>query len=99
MSGQEFLDWLKVLLPVAGPLVALAFAIVQYSGNFVTGKAQLAVSGATGLLLGFFASVAFFGFPQTVLDWFLAVVFGLVVFGGATGTYEGVKHAAKKSRE
>lgn len=97
MTGKQFLEWLGLALPVIGALVPFAIALVQFAGKLgLTGKWQLAASGVIGIALGFFASVAFFGFPHSVLDWFLAVVFGLLVFGGATGTYEAVKHAAGK---
>lgn len=97
MTGKEFLDWLGTALPVAGAIVPLAIAMVQWAGKLgLSGVYQMAASGIIGLALGFFASVAFFGFPVTALDWFLALILGLVVFGGATGTYEAIKHATNK---
>lgn len=97
MTGKEFLDWLGTAIPVAGAIVPLAMGLVQWAGNLgVSGYWQTVASGIIGLALGFFASVAFFGFPVTPLDWFLALILGLVVFGGATGTYEAIRHAKSK---
>lgn len=100
MSGQEFLDWLKLSLPVAGTLVPLALAVVEYAGKLgAAGKVQLAISGLVGLVLGAFAQVALFGVPDGILGWFLILVFSLMVAGGATGTYEAIKHAVVKGSE
>ena len=96
----DFAGWLKVALPVAGMLVPLNMAVVQGAGKMgLSGKAQLIAAGVSGLVMGIAASLAFFGVPADFLGWFLAVIFGLMVFGGSVGTYEAIKHAAAKSAE
>ena len=93
-------DWIKYSLPVAGTIVPLAMAVVQFAGMLgAGGKLQLAISGAVGLILGAFAQIAFFGMPDTILAWFLVLIFSLMIAGGATGTYEAFKHAATKAQE
>ena len=100
MNGFDFGAWLQVALPVAGMLVPLNMALVQASEKFgAAGKVQLAISGIGGLVLGGLASLAFFGIPGDLLGWFLMVIFGMIVAGGSTGTYEAIKHAAIKARE
>lgn len=95
----DFAAWLQVVLPVATLLAGLNFSVVQFAGKFVEGKAQLAVSGVSGLVLGFVAGLAFFGVPSDLLGWFLNVIFGALVFGISTGTYEGIKHASAKGNQ
>ncbi len=94
----DFAGWLQVVLPVSALLAGVNFAAVQGLGKVgLTGKYQLIGAGVTGLLLGIAGSIAFFGMPVDFLGWFLAVVFGLVVFGESVGTYEAIKHAASKA--
>lgn len=93
----DFGEWLQVALPVSGMLVPINMALVQFLGKFVSGNAQLAAGGISGLILGIAASFAFWGLPSDFLGWFLAVVFGLIVFGASVGTYEAVKHAASNA--
>ncbi len=94
----DFAEWLQVVLPVSALLAGVNFAAVQGLGKVgLTGKYQLIGAGVTGLLLGIAGSIAFFGMPADFLGWFLAVVFGLIVFGESVGTYEAIKHAASKA--
>jgi drug/metabolite transporter (DMT)-like permease len=94
----DFAGWLQVVLPVGALLSGLNLATVQGLGKMgVSGTTQLIGAGVTGLILGFASSIAFFGMPASFLEWFLAVVFGLIVYGGSVGTYEAVKHAASKA--
>ena len=96
----DFAGWLQVALPVGALLSGLNLAAVQGLGRMgLTGKAQLIGAGVTGLALGITGSIAFFGLPTDFQGWFLAVVFGLIVFGGSVGTYEAVKHAAARAQE
>lgn len=93
----DFAGWLQVAIPVAALLTPINIAAVQGLGKLgLSGKAQLAGAGVTGLLLGVGASIAFWGLPATFLEWFLAVIFGLVVFGTSVGTYEAAKNASAK---
>jgi hypothetical protein len=95
----DFAEWLQVALPVSALLAGVNFATVQGLGKVgLTGKYQLIGAGVTGLLLGLAGSIAFFGMPVDFLGWFLAVVFGLVVFGESVGSYEAIKHAASKAK-
>ncbi len=94
----DFAEWLQVVLPVSALLAGVNFAAVQGLGKVgLTGKWQLIGAGFTGLLLGLAGSIAFFGMPIDFLGWFLAAVFGLVVFGESVGSYEAIKHAASKA--
>jgi hypothetical protein len=96
----DFAGWIKVALPVAGMLVPLNMALVQWTGKLgASGKIQTIAAGITGLCLGFASGIAFFGVPSDFLGWFLNVLFGLMVFGGSVGTYEAIKHAAAKGAE
>jgi ABC-type multidrug transport system permease subunit len=97
MANFDFAGWLQVVLPTAALIAGLNTALTQFLGKWVSGKAQTAVAGITGLGFGIVASLAFFGTPNDLLGWFLAVVFGLIVFGTSVGTYEAVKHAAIKA--
>lgn len=94
----DFGAWLQVVLPMSVLLAGVNFAAVQGLGKIgLAGKWQLIGAGVTGLLLGFVGSFAFFGMPINFQEWFLAVVFGLVVFGESVGSYEAIKHAAQKA--
>lgn len=97
MNGFDFGAWLQVVLPTSALLAGVNFAAVQGLGRMgLAGKWQLVGAGVTGLILGVAGSIAFFGQPVNFLGWFLAVVFGLVVFGESVGAYEAVKHAANQ---
>lgn len=94
----DFAEWLKVVLPVSTLLAGINFSAVQGLGRLgLSGQGQLIGAGVTGLALGLTGSIAFFGMPSDFLGWFLAVVFGLIVFGESVGAYEAIKHAAAKS--
>ena len=94
----DFAGWLQIVLPMSVLLAGVNFAAVQGLGKVgFAGKWQLIGAGVTGLLLGFAGSIAFFGMPADFLGWFLAAVFGLVVFGESVGSYEAIKHAASKA--
>jgi hypothetical protein len=93
----DFAGWLQVALPMSALLAGVNFATVQGLGRMgLSGSYQLIGAGVTGLILGLGGSIAFFGMPADFLGWFLAVIFGLVVFGESVGAYEAVKHAASK---
>ena len=94
----DFAGWLKVVLPTSTLLAGVNFTAVQGLGRLgLSGKWQLIGAGVTGLILGIAGSIAFFGMPVDFLSWFLAVVFGLIVFGESVGAYEAIKHAVKKA--
>ena len=94
----DFAAWLQVVLPVSTLLAGVNFAAVQGLGKMgLSGKWQLIGAGVTGLVLGLTGSIAFFGLPSDFLGWFLAVVFGLIVFGESVGAYEAIKHAVAKA--
>ena len=94
----DFAEWLQVVLPVSTLLAGINFAAVQGLGKVgLSGKGQLIGAGVTGLILGLTGSIAFFGMPSDFLSWFLAVIFGLIVFGESVGAYEAIKHATAKS--
>lgn len=96
----DFAGWLQVAIPVAALLTPINIAAVQGLGKLgLSGYGQLIGAGVSGLVLGIGASIAFFGMPTTFLEWFLAVIFGLVVFGTSVGTYEAAKHATAKGVE
>ena len=96
----NFAEWLQIALPVGALLSGLNLAAVQGLGKMgLSGNAQLIGAGVSGLVLGIAGNIAFFGMPTDFLGWFLAVIFGLIVFGGSVGTYEAIKHAAAKSAE
>ena len=98
VEGFDFAGWLKVALPMSVLLAGVNFPAVQWLGKLgLNGKGQLIGAGVTGLILGIGGSIAFFGMPVDFLGWFLAVVFGLVVFGESVGTYEAIKSAAAKA--
>ena len=94
----DFAGWLQVALPTSALLAGVNFAAVEGLGKMgLAGNGQLVGAGVTGLILGVAGSIAFFGLPVDFLGWFLAVVFGLIVFGESVGAYEAIKHAAKKA--
>ncbi len=96
----DFAGWLQVVLPVSALLAGINFSVVQGLGKLgLSGQGQLIGAGATGLALGLAGSIAFFGMPSDFLGWFLAVVFGLIVFGESVGAYEAIKHAAARAQE
>ena len=94
----DFAGWLQIALPTSTLLAGVNFAAVQGLGRIgLAGKWQLVGAGVTGLILGVAGSIAFFGLPVDFQGWFLAGVFGLIVFGESVGAYEAIKHAAKKA--
>ncbi len=97
VSAFDLQAWLQVVLPTATLLAGLNFAVVQFTGKWVSGSAQLITGGITGLLLGLAGGIAFFGMPSDFLGWFLNIIFGIVVFGVSVGSYEGIKHATNSS--
>jgi len=96
----DFFEWLKTALPLAGALVPLNMAVAQFSEKIgAAGNVQLLVAGIGGFALGILGDIAFFGVPADFRGWFLAVLLGVMVFGGSVGTYEAIKSAASKAQE
>ena len=97
-NGFDIAQWAVTSAATAGILAPFVMAITKASEIFgLSGKAQLAFAGVIGLVMGSFAQVAFFGVPDSILDWFLLVLYAVLIAGTAVGTYETIKHAVKKA--
>lgn len=76
--------------------IVAVFVLVWLWGQFgLTGKAQLLSSFMTGVVLG----VADKLFNSQLVDgsaWFMAVLYGIILGGLASGAYEGIKNAVSK---
>lgn len=76
--------------------VVAVFVLVWLWGELgVTGKYQLLSSFLTGVVLGI-ADKYFNGALATGAEWFLAVLYGIVLGGLASGAYESLKTAVSK---
>jgi F0F1-type ATP synthase assembly protein I len=63
----------------------------------LTGKVQAAFALASGIIIGAVVGSAVWGIPASYQEWVLLGLFGLVIGGASIGTYEVVKHAARKA--
>ena len=80
--------FVKTVLPTTAALLPIVMAIVTYLGKLgVQGKWQLVSSLVTGLVLGG-VSMYFQIFPVVAVDWFVTVLYGLVLGLSASGVYE-----------
>lgn len=76
--------------------IVAVFVLVWLWGELgLTGKYQLLSSFATGLVIGI-ASKFFFEGLTDASAWFMAVIYGLILGGLASGAYEGIKTAISK---
>ncbi len=101
-QGQEappafnLLEFLKFAGLFYLPTLAIVFGLVDYYGKWgVKGKAQLASSLATGLVIGG-VIMYFTTYPDTPVAWFSVALYGLLVGLGASGCYNGIKTASEK---
>ena len=97
-NGFDLAQWVIAAGATAGVLTPLIMSLTKASEKFgLNGKSQLAFAGVTGLLFGSVAQIALYGVPGSILEWFLLVVFALMMAGIPVGTYETIKHAAGNS--
>ena len=96
MDVREFLDWLGVAGTYAGALTLFIMAMVQGAGKFLSGQAQLAAAIVIGALFGALGFLGFWGVPASFLDWLKMLIFLSMTVGAPIGTYQAIKHAAKK---
>lgn len=76
--------------------IVAVFVLVWLWGQFgLTGKAQLLSSFMTGVVLGV-ADKFFNGILVDGSAWFMAVLYGIILGGLASGAYEGIKNAVSK---
>lgn len=76
--------------------VVAVFILVWLWGELgLTGKYQLLSSFMTGVVLGI-ADKYFNGALTTGAEWFLAVLYGIILGGLASGAYEALKEAVTK---
>ena len=77
--------------------VVAVFVLVWLWGELgLQGKWQLLSSFLTGVVLGV-ADKFFNGVLATGSDWFLAVIYGIILGGLASGAYEGIKKVISKA--
>ena len=77
--------------------VVAVFVLVWLWGKLgLEGKWQLLSSFLTGVVLGI-ADKFFNGVLATGSDWFLAVIYGIILGGLASGAYEGIKTVVAKA--
>ena len=98
MSPQvsAFLEWLATASAIAGSLTLFIMAMVQGAGKFLSGQAQLAAAIVIGALFGALGFLGFWGVPAGFLDWLKMLIFLSMTIGAPIGTYQAIKHAAKK---
>jgi uncharacterized membrane protein YeaQ/YmgE (transglycosylase-associated protein family) len=90
----EFLKDAAISFPAVLPIV---MAIVTFLGKFgVEGKAQLIASLITGLVLGVLV-MYFTAKPTEIVGWFSMILFGLITGLAASGCYDVLKTATKKT--
>jgi FtsH-binding integral membrane protein len=96
----DLAQWAVNAAMTAGVLTPFVMALTKGSEKFgLSGKSQLAFAGVVGLLLGAFAQIALYDVPDSILEWFLLALFAILMAGVPVGTYESIKHAAKKASE
>ena len=98
MSPQvsAFLEWLATASAIAGSLTLFIMALVQGAGKFLSGQAQLTAAIVIGALFGALGFLGFWGVPASFLDWLKMLIFLSMTIGAPIGTYQAIKHAAKK---
>ena len=96
MDVREFLDWLGVAGTYAGALTLFIMAMVQGAGKFLSGQAQLAAAIVIGALFGVLGFLGFWGLPGSFYDGLKFLIFLSMTIGAPIGTYQAIKHAAKK---
>ena len=93
-TAFEFLRELFGNINVAA--IVAVFILVWLWGELgLTGKYQLLSSFMTGVVLGI-ADKYFNGALTTGAEWFLAVLYGIVLGGLASGAYESIKKVVAK---
>lgn len=93
-TAFEFLRELFGNINVAA--IVAVFILVWLWGELgLTGKYQLLSSFMTGVVLGI-ADKYFNGALTTKAEWFLAVLYGVILGGLASGAYESIKKVVAK---
>ena len=98
-ESRSFLEWLAQAGVMAGAFTPFIMAIVQGLGKFLSGTAQLIGAVITGLVFGILGFFGLWGVPASLFAGLQLLLFLAMCIGIPLGTYEAIKHAAKKAGE